>query len=170
MIISGAAHMFGDNIDTDMMLPGTYLAVSDPKEIAKHVFERVDPTFVSRFKRGDVIVAGRNFGLGSSREHAPIGLHELGVGCVVATSFARIFYRNAINIGLPIVTCPPAVRAAKPGSEVEIDTDTGRIKIDGAEFSASPFPPFLLDLMKSGGLVSWTKAELARRVGSAQAK
>jgi 3-isopropylmalate/(R)-2-methylmalate dehydratase small subunit len=114
-------------------------------------------------KPGDILVAGRNFGSGSSREHAPIGLKALGLRCVIAESFARIFYRNAINLGLPILICPEAARAAKPGDQVRIDTDSGTVEVAGQTFHAQPFPPFLQELIAAGGLVPWVQAQLARK-------
>jgi len=163
MIIQGTAHVVGDNIDTDVILPGRYLTLTDPAQLAQHVFEGVDPDFVSRVKPGDILIAGRNFGSGSSREHAPIGLKALGLSCVIAESFARIFYRNAINLGLPILICPEAARAAKPGDAVKVDTDSGTVEVAGQVFRAQPFPPFLQELIAAGGLVPWVHAELARK-------
>jgi 3-isopropylmalate/(R)-2-methylmalate dehydratase small subunit len=163
MIFQGTAHVVGDDIDTDVILPGRYLTLTDPAQLAQHVFEGVDPEFVKRVQPGDILVAGRNFGSGSSREHAPIGLKALGVSCVIAESFARIFYRNAINLGLPILICPEAARAAHPGDPIRVDTDTGAIEVAGQSFHAEPFPPFLQELIASGGLVPWVQAELARR-------
>ncbi len=163
MILEGTVHKVGDDVDTDVIIPGRYLSVQEPEQIARHVFEGVDPGFAARVKSGDILVAGRNFGCGSSREHAPIGLRALGLGCVVAASFARIFYRNAINLGLPILICPEAAAAAKEGARMRVDTSTGRIEIAGRTFSAEPFPPFLEALIQAGGLVSWVQAQLTRR-------
>jgi 3-isopropylmalate/(R)-2-methylmalate dehydratase small subunit len=163
MIFEGAAHVVGDDIDTDVILPGRYLSLTDPAQLAQHVFEGVDPGFVSRVKPGDILIAGRNFGSGSSREHAPIGLKALGISCVIAASFARIFYRNAINLGLPILIAPEAALAAKPGDQIRIDTDSGTIEVAGRPFHAQPFPPFVQELIATGGLVPWVRAELARR-------
>lgn len=163
MIFEGTAHVVGDDIDTDVILPGRYLSLTDPAQLAQHVFEGVDPGFVSRVKPGDILIAGRNFGSGSSREHAPIGLKALGVSCVIAASFARIFYRNAINLGLPILISPEAASAAKPGDRIRVDTDGGIIEVAGRAFHAQPFPPFVQELIAAGGLVPWVRDELARR-------
>lgn len=163
MIFQGAAHIVGDDIDTDVILPGRYLSLTDPAQLAQHVFEGVDPGFVARVRPGDILIAGRNFGSGSSREHAPIGLKALGLSCVIAASFARIFYRNAINLGLPILICPEAARAAQPGDQIRVDTDSGTVEVAGQPFHAQPFPPFLQELIATGGLVPWVRAELARR-------
>lgn len=163
MIFQGAAHVVGDDIDTDVILPGRYLTLTDPAQLAQHVFEGIDPDFVSRVKPGDILIAGSNFGSGSSREHAPIGLKALGISCVIAASFARIFYRNAINLGLPILIAPEAARAAKPGDQIRVDTDSGTIEVAGQMFSAQPFPPFVQELIAAGGLVPWVRDELARR-------
>jgi 3-isopropylmalate/(R)-2-methylmalate dehydratase small subunit len=163
MIFDGAAHVVGDDIDTDVILPGRYLSLTDPTQLAQHVFEGVDPSFVSRVKPGDILIAGRNFGSGSSREHAPIGLKALGISCVIAASFARIFYRNAINLGLPILISPEAAGAAKPGDQIRVDTDSGVIEVAGRQFHAQPFPPFVQELIAAGGLVPWVRDELTRR-------
>ena len=163
MIFEGAAHVVGDDIDTDVILPGRYLSLTDPAQLAQHVFEGVDPGFVARVKPGDILIAGRNFGSGSSREHAPIGLKALGISCVIAASFARIFYRNAINLGLPILISPEAAGAAKPGDQIRVDTDSGVIEVAGQQFHAQPFPPFVQELIAAGGLVPWVRDELARR-------
>lgn len=163
MIFEGSAHVVGDDIDTDVILPGRYLSLTDPAQLAQHVFEGVDPDFVKRVRPGDILVAGRNFGSGSSREHAPIGLKALGLSCVIAASFARIFYRNAINLGLPILICPDAARAARPGDHVRVDIESGLVEVAGQRFSAQPFPPFLQELIHAGGLVAWVRGELARR-------
>ncbi len=163
MIFQGAAHVVGDNIDTDVILPGRYLTLTDPAQLAQHVFEGIDPGFVSRVKPGDILIAGSDFGSGSSREHAPIGLKALGISCVIAASFARIFYRNAINLGLPILISPEAARAAKEGDQIRVDTDSGTIEVAGQVFHAQPFPPFVQELIAAGGLVPWVRDELARR-------
>lgn len=163
MNIQGHAHIVGDNIDTDMIIPGRYLALHDSTQIAQHIFEGVDPTFVEKIQPGDILFAGRNFGCGSSREHAPIGLKALGLGCVVAAGFARIFYRNAINIGLPILISPEAVAAVHAGDMVQVDTDTGLVVVGGNTFTSVPLPPFMHDIMRAGGLAAWVRQELARR-------
>jgi 3-isopropylmalate/(R)-2-methylmalate dehydratase small subunit len=160
MIIEGTVHTVGDDVDTDVIIPGRYLSLQDPKEIARHLFEGVDHNFVQRVKPGDLLVAGRNFGCGSSREHAPLGFKALGLGGVVAASFARIFYRNAINLGLPILVCPEAAAAVSPGDRMRVDTATGRIEVSGKALFARPFPPFLEDLIRVGGLVPWVRAQL----------
>lgn len=166
MQLGGIVRKVGDHIDTDVILPGRYLTLTDPAELAKHVFEGVDPGFVSRVAPGDVLVAGRNFGSGSSREHAPLGLKALGLGGVVAVSFARIFYRNAINLGLPIIICPEAALAAQEGQRIHIDTDIGAVELEGRRFAAQPFPPFVQALIAAGGLVPWVREELERRAGA----
>lgn len=165
MIIEGAVHIVGDDVDTDVIIPGRYLSLQDPHEIARHLFEGVDPGFAARVRPGDLLVAGRNFGCGSSREHAPLGLKALGIGAVVATSFARIFFRNAINLGLPIVICPEAVASASTGDRMRVDTATGRVEVGGKVLCAQPFPPFLEELIGAGGLVPWVRARLEARGG-----
>ena len=163
MMFQGTAHVVGDDVDTDVILPGRYLTLTDPAQLAQHVFEGIDPDFVARVKPGDILIAGKSFGSGSSREHAPIGLKALGLSCVIAASFARIFYRNAINLGLPILICPEAARAAKTGDQIRVNTDSGTVEVAGQLFHAQPFPPFLQELIAAGGLVPWVHAELAQR-------
>ena len=163
MKIQGRAHIVGDNIDTDMIIPGRYLALHDATQLARHIFEGVDPAFVESVQPGDILVAGRNFGCGSSREHAPIGLKALGLGCIVAAGFARIFYRNAINIGLPILISPEAVAAVHAGDMVQVDTDAGLVDIEGNTFTSVPLPPFMHEIMQAGGLTAWVRQELSRR-------
>ena len=152
-------HKYGDNIDTDVIIPARHLNTSDPAELAAHCMEDIDATFAGRVRPGDILVAGRNFGCGSSREHAPLAIKASGVACVIAESFARIFYRNALNIGLPILECPAAVRAISAGDEVSVDFETGEIadETTGRTFMAEPFPPFMLDLIASGGLAAYLK-------------
>ena len=162
-ITGGAGVPAAIDIDTDVILPGHYLSLTDPAQLAQHVFAGVDPDFVKRVRPGDILVAGRNFGSGSSREHAPIGRKARGLTCVIAASFARIFYRNAINLGLPILICPDAARAARPGDHVRVDSASGLVAVAGQRFSAQPFPPFLQELIQAGGLVEWVRGELARR-------
>jgi len=162
MILEGRVHRFGDDIDTDVIVPGRYLTLTDPAEIARHLFRGIDPEFVERLESGDILVAGRNFGCGSSREHAPLGLKAAGIACVVAESFARIFYRNAINVGLPIVICPPAARAARDGDRLRIDTDRGRITLGQRTWEVAPFPREVQELLQAGGLVPWVRAQLGR--------
>ena len=157
--IKGRAFVFGENVDTDQIIPAEYLVTGDPAELGRHAFEKVRPEFASVVRPGDVIVAGDNFGCGSSREHAPRALMGCGVKCVVAKSFARIFYRNSINIGLPLVEC--AVEA-KDGDTVEVDYRAGKVRnLDtGGDGSFKPLPDFLLGLMESGGLVEYTRKTL----------
>ena len=161
-MIKGRAHKYGSNIDTDAIIPARYLNTTDSAELAGHCLEDLDPDFVSRVKPGDVIVGEDNFGCGSSREHAPICIKAAGVSCVVANSFARIFYRNSLNIGLPILECPEAVAGISAGDEVEIDLATGRISnlTTGRIYSAKPFPEFMRRLIEMGGLVNYARARL----------
>ncbi len=162
MRFRGRAWVFGDNIDTDVIIPGRYLNTTDPKELAAHCMEGVDPEFPRKVQPGDIVVAGRNFGSGSSREHAPLSLQAAGVSCIIAKSFARIFFRNAINIGLPVLECPEAVDAISPGDELEVHLDTGEIRNQrtGQAFRAKPYPPFMLELIRAGGLIPYTRARL----------
>ncbi len=159
MKFSGRAHVFGRDIDTDAIIAARYLNVSDPAALAEHCMEDIDPDFVSRAAPGDIVVAGENFGCGSSREHAPIAIKAAGISAVVAKSFARIFYRNSINIGLPILECPEAVDAITDGDVVSIDTEAGRIvdETTGRAFEAEPFPDFIVEIIDEGGLVERTK-------------
>lgn len=159
--IRGRVWKFGDNVDTDQIIPAEYLVTGDPVELGRHVFEKVRPDFISTVGKGDVIVAGVNFGCGSSREHAPRALIGAGVSCVVAKSFARIFYRNSVNIGLPVVEC--AVEA-KDGDVLEIDFGAGVIRNmdSGGEYSFPSLPGFLLNLIDSGGLVSYVKKQFVK--------
>ena len=163
MIFEGAVHVLGDSVDTDVMIPGRYLSILDPAEIVRHIFEEVDPGFVKRVKPGDILVAGKNFGAGSGREQAPLGLKALGLGCIVATSFSRTFYRMAIDLGLPIITCPEAARAARQGQKGRVDTATGEIRLDGGLFRANPLPKFVQEIVDEGGLTNWVKREVQRR-------
>ena len=154
-MVKGIVHKFGDNIDTDVIIPARYLNAPSPKELAKHCMEDIDPTFASRVKPGEIIVGGANFGCGSSREHAPIAIQAAGVSCVIAASFARIFYRNAINIGFPILECPEAVRAISAGDTVSCDLAKGEIvdETTGETFQAEPFPAFIQNIIDKGGLI-----------------
>lgn len=163
MLIRGRVWRFGDNVDTDAIIPGRYLNVSDPAVLAQHCMEGIDTEFVKRLRPGDVIVAGANFGCGSSREHAPIALKAAGVGAVVASSFARIFFRNAINIGLPVLESPEAVEALEEGREVLIDTDAGVISDSstGRQFRVAPYPPMVRDILQAGGLMAWVKHQIS---------
>ena len=157
MNAQGKAFKYGDNVDTDVIIPARYLNTPDPKELAAHCMEDIDAGFVKAVKPGDVIVAGRNFGCGSSREHAPISIKASGVACVIAASFARIFYRNALNVALPILECPEAAAAIAAGDTVSVDFETGRItdETSGQTFTAEPFPPFMRDLIAAGGLAAY---------------
>ena len=161
MKAQGTVHRFGDNIDTDVIIPARYLNTSLPSELAVHCMEDIDAAFASRVQAGDLIVAGRNFGCGSSREHAPIAIRESGVACVIAKSFARIFYRNAINIGLPILECPDAAADVSNGDDLSVDFETGVIRnlTTGKEYRAEPFPPFIQNIIASGGLLRSLKGE-----------
>jgi 3-isopropylmalate/(R)-2-methylmalate dehydratase small subunit len=155
MKIKGKVQKFGEDINTDVIIPARYLNTSDPAELAKHCMEDADPDFSKKIKPGDIIVAGKNFGCGSSREHAPIALKAAGIGCVIAPSFARIFYRNAFNTGLPIFESDKAAEALKEGDDVEVDADTGEIRdlSTGDVFRAQPIPPFMQELISDGGLI-----------------
>lgn len=156
MKAQGIVHKYGDNVDTDVIIPARYLNSADPKELAKHCMEDIDVNFVKEVKAGDLIVAERNFGCGSSREHAPLAIKASGVSCVIASSFARIFYRNAINIGLAILECDEAAKDIKNGDEVEADFDTGVITnhTTGKTYQAEPFPPFIQNIIEKGGLLN----------------
>lgn len=156
MKAQGIVHKYGDNVDTDVIIPARYLNSADPKELAKHCMEDIDINFVKEVKAGDLIVAERNFGCGSSREHAPLAIKASGVSCVIASSFARIFYRNAINIGLAILECDEAAKDIENGDEVEADFDTGVITnhTTGKTYQAEPFPPFIQNIIEKGGLLN----------------
>lgn len=160
MKFTGTAHRYGRDVDTDVIIPARYLNTSDPDELALHCMEDLDAGFVGNVQSGDILVAEENFGCGSSREHAPIAIKHAGISVVIAKSFARIFYRNAINTGLPIMECPEAVDAISSGDQVSVDADTGTItnETTGAVFSAQPFPPFIKEIIEAGGLVERTKA------------
>lgn len=157
MKASGTVFKYGDNVDTDVIIPARYLNSSDPKELAGHCMEDIDKEFVHNVKQGDLIVADKNFGCGSSREHAPIAIKASGVSCVIAETFARIFYRNAINIGLPIIECPEAARGIENGDEVEVDFDSGVItnKMKGTSFQGQAFPEFMQKIIRAEGLVNY---------------
>ena len=159
MKFTGKAHLFGSDVDTDAIIPARYLNTSDPEELAKHAMEDADPEFVNKIQAGDVIVAGKNFGCGSSREHAPVAIKHAGVSVVVADSFARIFYRNSFNTGLPIIECPEAVEGIKEGDEVEVDMDTGQVTnlTTGQTYRAQPMPPFMQSLLEAGGLIPYIR-------------
>ena len=155
----GTVHKYLDNVDTDVIIPARYLNSSDPKELAAHCMEDIDADFVNNVKQGDIMVAHNNFGCGSPREHAPIAIKASGIGCVIAATFARIFYRNAINIGLPIMECREAAENINAGDEVEVDFDTGIIKdiTTGKEFKAEPFPEFIKEIINKNGLLNSLK-------------
>ncbi len=155
----GIAHKFGDNVDTDVIIPARYLNTADHKELAAHCMEDIDPDFHKKAKEGDLIVGGANFGCGSSREHAPIAIKESGVSCVIAQTFARIFFRNSINIGLAILECPEASEKIADGDEVKVDFDTGVITnvTKGESYQAQPFPAFIKDIIRAGGLLNSIK-------------
>ena len=159
MKIEGKVFRYGDNVDTDVIIPARYLNTSDPKELAKHCMEDVDAEFVSAIRPGDIIVAGRNFGCGSSREHAPLAIKASGISCVVAATFARIFYRNALNIGLPILECSAAAEEIAAGDVGAVDLGKGTIvdRTTGKTFDAEPFPPFMQKLVDAGGLAAFMK-------------
>jgi len=163
MKASGKVFRYQSNVDTDVIIPARYLNTSDPKELAAHCMEDIDPDFVKNVRPGDIIVADRNFGCGSSREHAPIAIKASGVSCVIASTFARIFYRNAINIGLPILECEQAVQGIEAGDEVEVDFDTGIIKnlTKGTTYKARPFPEFMKRIMAADGLVNYIREKYA---------
>ena len=153
---NGTVFKYGDNVDTDVIIPARYLNSSDPAELAQHCMEDIDKDFIKNVKPGDIIVADKNFGCGSSREHAPIAIKASGIDCVIAKTFARIFYRNAINIGLPILECPEASEKIQDGDEVSIDFDNGVItnETKGETYQALPFPDFIKDIMAKGGLIA----------------
>ena len=161
MIANGKVLKYGDNVDTDVIIPARYLNSFDAKELASHVMVDLDPTFVDRLEPGDIVVAKSNFGCGSSREHAPLALKTAGVSCVIANSFARIFYRNSINIGFPILECPEAVAGIEEGDKVEVEFETGIIKnlTKGTQFQAQAFPPFLQKMIEANGLVNYVNAK-----------
>ena len=160
MKVSGKTHKYGDNVDTDVIIPARYLNTPDAQELAKHCMEDIDAGFAARVRPGEIMVAGRNFGYGSSREHAPLAIKACGVACVIAATFARIFYRNALNIGLPILECPEAAAAIKAGDTVSVDFDTGVItdETTGQTFRGEPFPPFMQELIAAGGLAAYRRA------------
>ena len=159
----GTVHKYGDHVDTDVIIPARYLASQNHQELASHCMEDIDKTFVTKVKDGDIMVAGVNFGCGSSREHAPIAIKASGISCVIAANFARIFYRNAINIGLAILECPAASAGIDDGDEVSVNFDTGVITnvTKGETYQAEPFPPFIKDMIAKGGLMASLKAKEA---------
>ncbi len=165
--ITGSAWVYGDNIDTDVIIPARHLTMVEPADLAKHCMEDIDKSFAKEVKKGDIIVGGENFGCGSSREHAPLAILGSGVAAVVAGSFARIFFRNSLNVGLPILACPEIVGKVKKGDTLSIDPEKGVIinETSGETFTAKPFPKFLSDLIDSGGLVEYAKKRLAEKAG-----
>ncbi|RLF16518.1 MAG: 3-isopropylmalate dehydratase small subunit [Thermoprotei archaeon] len=160
--LRGKVLKYGDNIDTDVIIPGKYLIHIEPEELAKHAMEGIDPSFPEKAKEGCILVAGRNFGCGSSREQAPVALKHAGVKAVVAESFARIFYRNAVNVGLPVIVCPQATSLFNEGDEAEVDLKEGLVKnlTTGAKAEFKPLPPMLLEILSAGGLVEYMKRRL----------
>ncbi|MCQ2503134.1 MAG: 3-isopropylmalate dehydratase small subunit [Saccharofermentans sp.] len=162
MKVSGKVFKYGDNIDTDVIIPARHLTSADPEHLKAHCMEDLDVTFRDRVKAGDIIVAGKNFGCGSSREHAPVAIKASGISLVIANDFARIFYRNSINVGLPILECPEAVGNISEGDELEADFDTGVItdKTTGKSFCAKAFPEFIKNIMEQGGLVGYTESKV----------
>ncbi|MBR4529441.1 MAG: 3-isopropylmalate dehydratase small subunit [Lachnospiraceae bacterium] len=157
----GKVHRYGDNVDTDVIIPARYLNTADPAELAAHCMEDIDQEFVKRVQPGDIIVADKNFGCGSSREHAPIAIKAAGISCVIAETFARIFYRNSINIGLAIVECPEAAKEIKAGDMVRVDFDSGKItdETTGKTYQGQAFPPFMQKLIDRGGLINYINGE-----------
>ena len=162
MKLRGKIHKYGANVDTDVIIPARYLNVSEPEELARHCMEGIDPAFLAKVKKGDIIVATTNFGCGSSREHAPIAIKAAEISCVVAASFARIFFRNAINIGLPLLECRQAVEETEAGDVLEVELESGAIRniTRNRSFQAEPYPDFMLEIISAGGLIEHTKRKL----------
>jgi len=165
LLLKGKVHKYGADVNTDAIIPARYLNVSEPAELAKHCMEGIDKDFVSTVKPGDIIMAITNFGCGSSREHAPLAIKAAGVSCIIAKTFARIFFRNAINIGLPLLECDEAVDKTKAGDILEIELASGKIKnlTGGMVFTAKPYPDFMAELIAAGGLIEYTKSRLVSR-------
>lgn len=163
MKLRGKVHKYGADVNTDVIIPARYLNVYDPAELAQHCMEDLDPEFLKKVKPGDIIVAGTNFGCGSSREHAPLAIKAAGISCVIAKSFARIFYRNALDTGLPILECEEAVDKTQAGDILEVELSSGEIKniTRGLTFKAKPYPAFMLELIEAGGLIEYTKRKIA---------
>ena len=163
-MLKGKVHKYGADVDTDAIIPARYLNVSEPLELARHCMEAIDIDFVKKVQPGDIIVATTNFGCGSSREHAPLAIKASGVSSIIARSFARIFFRNAINIGLPLLECAEAVDNTETGDTLEVDLASGRIKnmTNGKVFTAKPYPNFMAELISAGGLIEYTKKRLGR--------
>jgi 3-isopropylmalate/(R)-2-methylmalate dehydratase small subunit len=164
-MLKGKVHKYGANVDTDVIIPARYLNLSEPDELARYCMEDIDAEFVSRVEPGDIMVATTNFGCGSSREHAPLAIKAAGISCIIAKSFARIFFRNAINIGLPLLECDEAVDNTDTGDILEVDLSAGRVNnlTKGQEFTAKPYPDFMAELISAGGLIEHTKQRLATR-------
>ena len=164
-MLKGKVHKYGADVNTDVIIPARYLNVSDPAELAKHCMEDIDQEFVAKVQAGDIIMATTNFGCGSSREHAPLAIKASGVSCIIAKSFARIFFRNAINIGLPLLECDEAVAQTEAGDLLEVDLSGGKIKnlTSGMTFTAKPYPDFMAELISAGGLIEYTKQRLINR-------
>jgi len=162
-MVVGNAIVYGDNVDTDVIIPARYLSSSDPKELALHCMEDIDINFRQKVQPGDIIVAGSNFGCGSSREHAPIAIKASGISCIIAENFARIFYRNAINIGLPIMECQEAVKDIEDGNQIQVDFNSGIIKniTKNKSYAARPFPDFMMELISAGGLINYIIKEVS---------
>jgi 3-isopropylmalate/(R)-2-methylmalate dehydratase small subunit len=167
MIASGKAIKYGDNVDTDVIIPARYLNTSDPAELAVHCMEDLDKDFAKKVQKEDIMVAGKNFGCGSSREHAPIALKASGISCVIAETFARIFYRNAVNIGLPIIECPEGAKDILAGDSISVNFDTGEIKniTKNKTYTGTPFPDFMQKIIKSDGLINYIKEESKNNKG-----
>lgn len=164
MIIKGAAVVIeADNVNTDVLYPGPYLNIDDPEQMKLYLFEGLDPSLRDKLGGKTVLVVGGNFGGGSSREHVPLAMKAWGIGAVIGRSFARIFYRNCINLGLPAIACPEAVKAAVDGSQIRIDAEEGRVRVDGREFASPALPSFAIDMMRTGGLVEYVRQRLAER-------
>jgi len=164
-MLKGKVHKYGADVNTDVIFPARYLSLSEPAELAEHCMEDIDKDFLNRVKPGDIMVATTNFGCGSSREHAPLAIKAAGISCIIAKSFARIFFRNAINIGLPLLECDEAVDKTKAGDILEVDLSSGMIKnlTSGMTFTAKPYPDFMAELISTGGLIEHTKQRLAGR-------
>jgi len=164
-MLKGKVYKYGADVNTDVIIPARYLNISEPAELAGHCMEDIDQDFVERVQPGDIIMATTNFGCGSSREHAPLAIKAAGISCVIAKSFARIFFRNAINIGLPLLECSEAVENTKAGDVLEVDLSSGKIKnvTSGMVFTAEPYPEFMAELISAGGLIQYTKRRLAGR-------
>ena len=164
-MLKGKVHKYGADVNTDVIIPARYLSLSEPVELAEHCMEDIDLEFVNRVKPGDIIMATTNFGCGSSREHAPLAIKASGISCIIARSFARIFFRNAVNIGLPLLECEDAVAQTEAGDILEVNLSTGQIKnlTNGLTFTARPYPDFMAELVSAGGLIEHTKQRLAGR-------